>query len=320
MKVQELVKMDMMHIHRLAGFFVGKDVYTLQITSKKERTPRGILVNRVLQPKQIKTIKMFVHHDLTMYDKYDKDNTYYVTLEKIPQVQKAGAYFPLRITPYACNDVIVEVNATMAPFYSEPAIEYVKLSGATTYNEFISFHRSLMGNSYFNFVADILSPGDFPNYKSILLTHHLLTNKYAHNGLGTKDDLDHLFEMMQSTTYRALEIIHSFCHVYDSLYMMKHTVQFDNMIDILAEYEALIPNEMQLECLLRFINKGSGDFLITDINDQYVTPYAIKPEAIANKIRQYQSMYDVLIDSFNNQLSANILPFPTGTTRKLPNT
>lgn len=330
--MNELAYMELNHIHRLGGFFIDDVVYNLALKQETRidyKSP-NILVNYKFDRsgKILRAIKNFVRLDLIMYDNYDNDTTYYVTLNKRSarqyqfhkdSKQVAGAWFPVSKDLYDCEDLQVHVISRFVPFYTEPAIEYIKSLGCKSYARFADQHERY-GNATFNYLYDMLTPENFANHRSIILTAHLLDNKYAHNGIGGQEDLDTIYKMFQSQSYKTLELIHSFCHVYDILHMIDDTTtNYRDMIWTLNDYAELIEDDDELQCFIRFINKGAGDFLQTNEKNEYLLPYIIKQEALDSKKRLYNSICRALLDEFKQQICYNRSLPTKKSTSSLPN-
>lgn len=319
--IKKLIDMDVHHIHRLTGFYVLDEVFSISVES--EFGFGNVFINKKYDVGIAALIKSLVKLDLIMYGEYVNNKDYYVTMNSLTKKYKrqtAGTLFPLQYMPYVCDDVQVTIAKKIAPCYTEPSVEYVISSGAKTYDELVLFHKKY-GHPYFDFVISTLNDGNFRQYKKILLTEHLLNNAFAHNGIGTQSDIDKLFELLQSDDLYTLETIHSLCHIYDLLYMVDPTtIKFREGLQTLKDYAVLTVDEMELNCLMRFINKGAANFLSTTADGKYILPYTIKPEAMDNKKRQYSRNCSTLLHEFKEQICYGRPVPPWSSTVNLPNT
>jgi hypothetical protein len=319
--VDELAKMEINHIHRLSGVCILDELYTIKI--RHSPGSGSVTMNQKFKDDITSIIVNLVKLDLIMYEDYNDSTDYYVVLTSVKRQRKrqtAGALFPLSHEPYMCNDILVHMTNKVKPEYLEPAIEYVKSSSATDYASLVA-HHTKYGSPAFDYVIAMLTPATFGKHKSILLMHHLLSHTYAHNGIGAQDDFDKLFKMLQSQNFYTLETIHSICHLYDALYVLDSSTKvFRDMIQVLNSYVTQIDDDRELNCLMRFINKGAGNFLETQADGKYILPYIIKPEAMEDKTRQYSHRCSDLIQEFKEQICFARKQIPRKATVRLPNT
>lgn len=132
-------------------------------------------------------------------------------------------------------------------------------------------------------------------WKSRIMVHHLISHKYAHNGIGGDEFTDVLKIIFMldldsgSHMWSGFHFVHSLAHLYDDIYMRPiASSRFDDQIQTLDEIkrDMFEPNVQQYDCLRKMINKYRSDFLVKT-GDNFDLPYHLKPEAIDDKKRQY---------------------------------
>ena len=263
-----------------------------------------------------------------------------------------AAAFPLTQQPYDCPEGVQTVNVVgrVVPFYSEPAVSYCQsLIGSAMSNpaifmvfglqapfELHKMNRPPVGHPrYANWQTmdakmSLLTPANLldDSYEEILVTHHLLHNALAHNGIEQEADLEEFYRMVQEKSLFSITVLHSLLHVYDALYMTNPVhPTFAHHTDFLQRYfDTFVLDDHERYCLYTFLNKNAGDFLVKNPAGEFVLPYTIVPAGIPSKSRQYGHVFDYGEDpnelraEFRNQLRTNVPPAVTGSTNDLPNT
>lgn len=150
-------------------------------------------------------------------------------------------------------------------------------------------------------------------WKSRIMANHLVSHKYAHNGIGRNEfsdfvDMISILDLnTESNIFIGLQFVHSLAHVYDDIYM--RPVNHHSNIVTLDEVKNNMfgQNIRQYDCLRKIINKHRFDFLVKTGNN-FNQPYQIKPEAIEDKKRQYTSrglFSKPLHPDFDSQINAD---------------
>lgn len=333
----------MNHVHRLYGFIIKDNEYLISTTAKRGK---GTIYINANFGKWNKHIKNIIKIDLSHNKIYSSSKDYYVSLSQVVptvaprqkhtritadvrnsaqvQVQVGGAEFPLALLPYNCDGAHLDLAPVVVPLYSEPSISYIESLGALSHASLLALHAAI-GDAYFDPHIALVTAANYADrsYKKVLLMHHLLHNKYAHNGIGSPEDMAGLTGMFGDDSYKTLQLIHSLCHMYDALYMHQSgSEEFETNKDLLEEYSSLVTDDRQRSCLMRMINKNHGDFLLHD-GDRLVLPYSLVPAAIPDKERQYgRSCYSYppqLIPSIRRNLCLHSDNVQTGTTIDMPN-
>lgn len=310
---------DLQHKHRLIGFYVKNNYYALQMRINRAKNGNGgkIYVNTKLP--HLQRVKNFIMLDLKINRDYSQSLDYYVTLTQVKREQ-IGGMFPMPILPYSCSSV-PHFNLVVAPMYSEPAISYVEslIPDLGGYEGLIENHNTI-GTDYFNNKMALITEENYSDgsWRAVLLTDHLINNKYAHNGITEQ-------ALIYGQTLRMLETIHSLLHIYDALYMFEaESSEFTNHIEMLDAFSSMFTSEDDRYCLYRALNTNCGDFLKKSADGRYSIPYQIQPEAIPDKDRQYGWLCDnnptILQPEFHLQLCAGIESEATGSTVRMPNT
>jgi hypothetical protein len=128
------------------------------------------------------------------------------------------------------------------------------------------------------------------------MTHHLILHKYAHNGIGGDElaDIINIIYMLEldkgSDIWAGFHFVHSLAHIYDDIYMRPYgSSKFDEDMDYLEKIkrDMFEPNIRQFDCLRKIMNDHRSDVLVKT-GEEFNQPYQLKPESIADKLRQYQ--------------------------------
>lgn len=332
--ISRIVQDELHHVHRIQGFYING---ILNKVTVQQGQGRGLVHLSENFGKFNDKIKKWLIFDLSNRREYRNDVDYFVVFQRATprrldrHRQVGGRLFPSPRRPYLCDGFEFVLNtAGIIPQYTEPSTNYleeleamVRATGVpVTYAAVIAQHDALRANPgvlQFDDAIAALTPGNFANRQVVLLREHLINNRFAHNGQGP--DLDAFIARMNINNYLVLQMLHSILHIYDALYMYRTTSdEFDAHIDILEEYDRLLGEGQQKVCFFTLLDQNAGDFLVRD-GGRYRLPYAIAPEAMADKQRQYGPIADhhTLVPSLIASLKGRPLA-PTGVTDALPNT
>jgi hypothetical protein len=327
---RQFVYDDMHHIHRLSGLFIDSAEYKITISAKPAGQHIGadsnIFINRKLHRDDLLRLKHIVRLELA--SAYSSDTDYYVSITPMGaegrvgglRRQVGGHLFPMPTLPYDCNSDPFEVTGIIV-CYSEPAINYVESLRAGSLDVLVARHNSF-GEPYFDSKIALLNPGNYSNWRSVLLMDHLNNNKYAHNGISEVE----IAEILARSTrgdYPMLQLIHSILHLYDALYTYDSSSPiFGDTLSLLLKYIKVIPDDRMQYCFFSLLNANAGDCLVKDPDGTYVIPYNYVDIALPDKERQYDGDcgQGVIITSLDNQLCMNIPSLRIDTTHRLPNT
>lgn len=237
----------------------------------------------------------------------------------------------------ALFDILENVCRTQLKLYIDPnefvyvknesskRMYYSQCSGGITFGEFDAKYNNLFDmidqrakmnglNSRFDDeYVQHFKRETFENntWKSRIMAHHLISHKYAHNGIGGDefaDVLKMIFMLdldLASHMWGGFHFIHSLAHVYDDIYMRPvGSPRMQDKIQTLDKIKRDMfgSNIQQYDCLRKMMNTYRSDFLVKTGNN-FNQPYQIKPDAINDKKRQYMGWFshDVLPE-FNIQL------------------
>jgi hypothetical protein len=168
------------------------------------------------------------------------------------------------------------------------------------------------------FSKDMLKNGLY--IKEILL-HHLLNNKYAHNGIDNFDILEKASKIIEKDVLDITNLIfvHSYLHYLDELNMYNDTklmdINLDN--DIKKLLRGCFKKSITIICYENLLNKNQYNFLEKSPSGKYKFPYRISVHALKDKKRQYNS-FDDLYENFYEQISNSEKPIYTFNETDIP--
>jgi hypothetical protein len=168
------------------------------------------------------------------------------------------------------------------------------------------------------FSKDMLKNGLY--IKEILL-HHLLNNKYSHNGIDNFDILEKASKIIEKDVLDItnLVFVHSYLHYLDELNMYDETklmnINLKNNIKKLLR--GCFKKSITIICYENLLNKNQYNFLEKSPSGKYKFPYRISEDALKDKKRQYGS-FDYLYKNFYLQLSDFTKPINTFTETDIP--
>lgn len=229
-------------------------------------------------------------------------NYYYYTLKSLTDKRK----FPFKygkLMIYFSGDRVDDDDLTK---YYNNLVEIINknisgdLENVKTVLKDIKFNKEMLAN------------GDY--IRNIML-HHLLNNKYAHNGIEEKDVFEKLSILLGKELLDTSNLlyIHSYLHYLDELNMLRYDKIYNkNIISHRKILRSCIKKSVNILCYENLLNQKQYEFLEKSASNNYILPYKIKKEAFNDKERQYK--YNDRIDNIFLQQLYNKKITSTGET------
>lgn len=245
----------------------------------------------------IKTIQNLLFN--TIMDNYHHIFDNAIILRNIPPLN------PLIIAMGGFNEVLRQHSSTILqnimehPPYNaliDYDFIYTDIMNTITNDPGLKFCRIIL--AYVNFDVNMIKRNSFT---IPILRHHILNNKYAHNGID-KDNFDILQSisaLIESNLDNlvTLQFIHSYLHIYDALFMYKEgSVDYQDGLGTLQQIRSYLHDIVHRECIENYVNTNRYDFINRSIDPKalhnshltkYALDYDITTGALTNKIRQY---------------------------------
>ena len=143
-------------------------------------------------------------------------------------------------------------------------------------------------------------------YIKEILLHHLLNNKYAHNGINDLKILEQASKLIEKELLdiNNLVFMHGYLHYLDELnmYNEEYLMKYDLQENIKKLLRGCFKKSLSIICYENLLNKNQYNFLKKSDSGKYIFPYRISMEALNDKKRQY-AFSDNLYNNFYLQLS-----------------
>ena len=139
------------------------------------------------------------------------------------------------------------------------------------------------------FNKEMLANGDYIRH---IMLHHLLNNKYAHNGIEEKDVFEKLSILLgkELLDIDNLLYIHSYLHYLDELNMLRNDqIHNQNVVEGRKILRSCLKKSVNILCYENLLNQKQYEFLEKSASNNYILPYRIKKEAFNDKERQYKT-------------------------------